>query len=234
MQSFKGKIDCYMTVKTELDSAMMPNIDVTQVSMHMGGKRLVLLDGETFAKLSKILMFKNKKENIIDTLSFNVLLDSGKVTVLPFVTNIDRYSAVVGGTQDLDMNMNYHVSIIKSPLPFKAGVNIKGTPSKLDFDITTAKLKKKAKAEEQAKNDALSFQRRIAIIRDTYNMSGLPLPKRLMSEQERQQAEMDERMRQAVAESEAEDDEEEEEEAPIPLEADSTITITATEISTDE
>ncbi len=193
--------------------------------MHIGGKKLVLLDGETFSKLSKILMFKNKKENIIDTLSFNVLLDSGKITVLPFVTNIDRYSAVVGGTQDLDMNMNYHVSIIKSPLPFKAGVNVKGTPSKLDFDITTAKLKKKATPEEQAKNDAISLQRRIAIVRDTYSMSGLPLPKRLMNEQEQQQAEMEERMRQAIAESEAEDDEEPEE-ALVPL--DTTTIITAT------
>ena len=225
MQSFKGKIDCFMTVKTELDSTMTPDIGVTQVSMHIGGKKLVLLDGETFSKLSKILMFKNKKENIIDTLSFNVLLDSGKITVLPFVTNIDRYSAVVGGTQDLDMNMNYHVSIIKSPLPFKAGVNVKGTPSKLDFDITTAKLKKKATPEEQAKNDAISLQRRIAIVRDTYSMSGLPLPKRLMNEQEQQQAEMEERMRQAIAESEAEDDEEPEE-ALVPL--DTTTIITAT------
>ncbi len=209
MQSFKGKIDCHMTVKAELDSTMMPNVNTAQVSLFMGGRHLVLLDGETFARLSKILMFKNKKENIIDTLSFNVLVDSGKVTVLPFVANIDRYSAVIGGSQDLDMNMNYHVSILKSPLPFKAGVTITGTPSNLDFDITTAKLKKKAKADEQAKNDALSLARRLTVIRDTYRMSGLALPTRLMSDQERQQADMEERMRQAIAEAESEEEEEE-------------------------
>lgn len=232
MQSFKGKIDCYMTVKTELDSLMMPNVETSQISMHMGGKKLVLLDGETFAKLSKILMFKNKKENIIDTLSFNVLVDSGKVTVLPFVANIDRYSAVIGGEQDLNMNMNYHVSILKSPLPFKAGVTITGTPSNLDFDITTAKLKKKAKADEQAKNDAISLQRRINVIRDTYLMSGLSMPKQLMSEQERQQAEMEERMRQAVAD--AESDEESEEEPLIAVEANNDTTSVSTDAQETE
>lgn len=207
LSSFKGQIDCYMTLKTQLDSTMMPDISSAQASIHMGGKRLTLLDGETFSKLSKMLMFKNKKENLIDTMSFNVLVDSGKITVLPFVTNIDRYSAVVGGSQDFDMNLNYHVSIIKSPLPFKAGVTVKGKPDHLDFGITTAKLKKKAKAAEQAKNDSLSLMRRIGVIRDMYHMSGLSMPQQLQTEQERQEAALRAKMQAAIAEAEEDETE---------------------------
>lgn len=202
--SFKGKIDCYMSIKAELDSTMTPDINTARASIHMGGKSLTLLDGETFSKLSKMLMFKNKKENLIDTLSFNVLVDSGKITVLPFVTNIDRYSAVVGGSQDFDMNLNYQVSVIKSPLPFKAGVSVKGTPDNLDFGITKAKLKKMARASEQLKNDSISLMRRLDVIRDMYYMSGLPMPQQLLTERERQQAEL--RAKMEAAESNDEDE----------------------------
>jgi len=208
LSSFKGKIDCYMTIKAELDSTMTPDINTARASVHMGGKGLTLLDGDTFAKLSKILMFKNKKENIIDTLSFNVLVDSGNITVLPFVTNIDRYSAVVGGSQDFDMNLNYHVSVIKSPLPFKAGVNIKGTPDNLDFGIAKAKLRKKARASEQLKNDSISLMRRLDVIRDMYYMSGLPMPQQLLTERERQEAELRAKIQEAVAEIEEEEENE--------------------------
>ena len=89
--------------------------------MHIKGDSLVLMDGETFAEISKTLMFKNKKRNVFDSISVNLTVQDGNVTVYPFLLQIDRYKAAVGGTQGLDMNFNYHISVLKSPLPFKAG-----------------------------------------------------------------------------------------------------------------
>ena len=40
------------------------------------------------------------------------------------------------------MNFKYNISIMKSPLPFKAGVDIFGNMDDFDFKITKAKLKK--------------------------------------------------------------------------------------------
>ncbi|MCF0190092.1 MAG: hypothetical protein HUJ96_02400 [Marinilabiliaceae bacterium] len=176
---FRGKVDCYMAVQTQLDSLMNYDVNKLRASIHFGAKQVTLLDGEQFAKLAKILMFKNKKENIIDTLSLNILVDSGRIEVLPFVANVDRYRAVVGGYQDFDMNMHYHVSVLKSPLPFKAGVNIDGPLENIDYDITTAKLKKKDNPAIQKENDDISLEIRMDILRDTYKISGLPLPEQL-------------------------------------------------------
>ena len=39
------------------------------------------------------------------------------------------------------MNFNYHISILKSPLPFKAGVNITGNLDKMKFRVGKAKYK---------------------------------------------------------------------------------------------
>lgn len=177
LKPLKGRVDCYFAAKMEMDSSLTVDMHTLKGAMHVSAKRLTLLDTETFAKISKVLMFKNKKENYMDTLSFNVLVDTGYIQILPFVAKMDRYRAVVGGEQDVDMKkLNYHVSILKSPLPFRAGVNILGTPDDIDIDITTAKLRKLADEETQAKYDTMSLSVRAEIVRGTYEMSGLKVP----------------------------------------------------------
>ena len=141
LRSFKGRVMFDVAADAPLDSAMNIRIPTLRSAIHIKGDSLVLMDGETFAEISKILMFKNKKENVFDSISVNVTVHDGNVTVYPFLVEIDRYKAAVGGEQGLDMNFNYHVSILKSPLPFKAGVNISGNLDKMKFRIGKAKYK---------------------------------------------------------------------------------------------
>lgn len=180
LKPVKGKLDCYMAAEVEFDSVMNVIPTTARAAIHLGGQKLTLTDNESFRKIGKKLMFKNKDRNIIDTLAMNVLLDSGKVQVLPFVVSIDRYRMAVAGHQDLDMNMDYHISILKSPLPFKAGVTIKGTPEDFDVDITTAKLKKIANDPAAlAKADTMSLMLRMSVLRNSYILAGQPVPEYL-------------------------------------------------------
>ena len=78
-----------------------------------------------------------------------VVVRDSRVDVFPFEVEIDRYRTIIGGTQDINiqdndltLNFKYNISIVKSPLPFKAGVDIYGDLNDLDFKITKAKLKK--------------------------------------------------------------------------------------------
>ncbi|EFR54020.1 AsmA family protein [Bacteroides hominis] len=141
LRSFKGRVMFDVAADARLDSAMNIRIPTLRSAIHIKGDSLVLMDGETFAEISKMLMFKNKKENVFDSISVNVTVHDGNVTVYPFLVEIDRYKAAVGGEQGLDMNFNYHISILKSPLPFKAGVNITGNLDKMKFRIGKAKYK---------------------------------------------------------------------------------------------
>lgn len=141
LRSFKGRVMFDVAADARLDSAMNIRIPTLRSAIHIKGDSLVLMDGETFAEISKMLMFKNKKENVFDSISVNVTVHDGNVTVYPFLVKIDRYKAAVGGEQGLDMNFNYHISILKSPLPFKAGVNISGNLDKMKFRIGKAKYK---------------------------------------------------------------------------------------------
>ena len=56
---------------------------------------------------------------------------------------MDRYKVAVGGTHNLDMTFNYHLSVLKSPVPFKLGIDITGNPAKqAELDSTRKNIRK--------------------------------------------------------------------------------------------
>ena len=141
INSFEGVVDCDMAVVTGLDSLMNVRLPETTASCYLSGQHLVLLDGETFAEISKTLMFKNKNKNIIDSMSVEMVLEDEKLMIFPFQLSMDRYNVAVGGMQYLDMSFDYHITVLKSPVPFKLGLNISGTPE--DMKIRPGKAKYK-------------------------------------------------------------------------------------------
>ena len=133
LRSFQGMVNFEAAAETALDSNLNVRIPTLRSAVHIKGDSLVLMDGETFAEISKMLRFKNKERNVFDSISVNLTVDDGKVTVYPFLLQIDRYQAAVGGTQGLDMNFDYHISILKWPIPLlKIGVNVTGNAADLD------------------------------------------------------------------------------------------------------
>lgn len=141
LQSFEGRVQMDVAAEGVLDSLLNIKIPSLRAAMYIRGDSLVLMDGKTFAEISKKLMFKNKERNLIDSISVNITVEDGSVNIYPFMVEIDRYQAAVGGVQNLDMSFDYHISILKSPLPFKAGLNIRGTPDDMRFGIGKAKYK---------------------------------------------------------------------------------------------
>ncbi|MCD8030490.1 MAG: AsmA family protein [Bacteroides sp.] len=141
LRSFEGVVDCNLTAVTELDSLMNVRLSETTASCFLSGQDLVLLDGETFAEISKMMRFKNKEKNLIDSISVEMILEDEKLMIFPFQIAMDRYNAAVGGIQNLDMSFDYHITVLKSPVPFKLGLNISGTPEKMRIRLGKAKYK---------------------------------------------------------------------------------------------
>jgi hypothetical protein len=140
MRSFEGQVECDIIAVTELDSASNLIIPRTTASCYINGKNMVLLDGETFSTIAKKLYFKNKKRNVIDSISVDLALADGNISVFPFVLSIDRYVAAIGGTQNLNMSFQYHISILKWPIPLiKIGLNLWGNPDDIHYRIASRK-----------------------------------------------------------------------------------------------
>ncbi|MFI3314899.1 MAG: hypothetical protein R3Y04_04490 [Rikenellaceae bacterium] len=172
LKSVEGDVDFVMVAQTELDRNMNIVLESLESVMHFDGQNLVLMDSETFAELSKKLMFKNKDKNLIDSLEMNVVVNKdGVIDVPPFKIIMDRYEAIIGGTQTVDYNTfdiqySYNVSIIKSPLIFKAGVDIVGDANDFEFDITKAKLKNSDFVQIQSEVDSIGNSIRKNIVMD--------------------------------------------------------------------
>ena len=154
LRSFQGVVDFHIAADAWLDSTMMIDLPTLRAAAYLDGKDLVLMDGETFAEISKMLMFKNKKRNLIDSISVDLAVKNGTVNIYPFLVEIDRYKAAVGGEHNIDMTFKYHISILKSPLPFRAGVDISGNLDKMKFKITKAKYKDLFIPSRRAKVDS--------------------------------------------------------------------------------
>ncbi len=147
LKSFEGIVDFSIAGKTDLLRTSEVDYSTLRSAMSFKGRDLVLMDGETFAAISRMLLFKNKKRNLIESLEIYALVDKTKVDVLPFEMTIDRYTAYIAGDQVIDpatfdINYDYDISIIESPLPFKAGVTVKGDLNDFKFKLTGATLKK--------------------------------------------------------------------------------------------
>lgn len=154
LRSFEGVVDCQMTATCRMDSSMSVILPSVQAACYLGGKDMVLLDGETFAEISKTLMFKNKKRNKIDSIAVDLAVHDNRIEVFPFLVEMDRYRVAVGGTHKLDMTFNYHISVLKSPVPFKLGIDITGNLDDFKFKITKCKYKNLFKPAKQAELDS--------------------------------------------------------------------------------
>lgn len=141
LRSFDGVVDCQLAATARIDSAMNILLPSVNAACHIAGDSLVLMDGETFTEISKMLMFKNKKRNLIDHISAEFLVRDSQIEIFPFVVEIDRYRAAVSGVHKMDMTFNYHISVLKSPIPFRLGVDIFGNLDDFDFKITRARYK---------------------------------------------------------------------------------------------
>jgi hypothetical protein len=141
-----------------------PSIDAIA---RIEGYNMVIFDSEAFRSLSKKLMFKNKEKNMIDKISVEILIQNKVIEVLPAEITIDRYKFAVGGKNKLDMTYDYQISILKSPLPFKAGVDIVGDADDFDIKLTKAKYKYifSDKKRHQKKVDSTLIKRKLAILK---------------------------------------------------------------------
>lgn len=160
MHYLSGVVNAQVAVTSDITPDMYFDIPSLKAAMQFSGDSLVVFDNETFRSLSKWLMFKDKKRNMIDRLNVEMTVSDGILNLYPFIVNIDRYKLGVMGYNDLDFNLHYHIAVLKSPIPFKFGINIKGDPDHMKIRLGGAKFKEKMVAQR----DSIAINTRISLL----------------------------------------------------------------------
>lgn len=138
LRDVDGTITADLAMSTELDSLLDLKFHTLDAVIHLEGDSLGLHDTETFRNIAKWLMFRHKDRFVIDHMDVSLMVRDSRLDLFPFVFDIDRYKIGVSGSNDLKLNLNYHIAVLKSPIPFKFGINIKGRPHHLHFSLGRA------------------------------------------------------------------------------------------------
>lgn len=147
MQDLSGIVSADIAATVSLDRGMNFELPTLEAAIHLEGDSLELVDAETWRSIGKWLLFKDRQRNIIDRMSVDMTVSDNTMQLYPFIFNVDRYKLGVQGYNDLSMNFKYHVAVLKSPLPFKFGINIEGNPDKYKIRLGRARLKENMPAQ---------------------------------------------------------------------------------------
>ncbi len=136
LTTFAGDLDCELAATTEIDTCMnliLPSIDGV---LKISGKDLTLKESKEFTNIAKKLMFKDSETARVDNMTVTGIIRNNILEVYPFVLDVDRYTFAASGLQHLDHPFDYHISVIRSPLLVKFGLNAWGQ----DFDHVNYRL----------------------------------------------------------------------------------------------
>lgn len=166
LNDIDGIINADIAATTDLDSAMNIEIPSLKAAVKLSGDSLKVIDEATFRTIGKWLLFKHKEHNMIDHMDVEMIIDDSQLRLFPFMFYLDRYKLGVSGTNDLAMNLNYHVAVLKSPLPFKFGINISGNVDNMKIRLGRAKFNEK----EMAKTVSIADTTRVNLVREIQNV----------------------------------------------------------------
>ncbi|MCQ2284836.1 MAG: AsmA family protein [Bacteroidales bacterium] len=145
LKSFAGNAEFHFAIETYLKSNYDLKYSTLRGAAAINGQDLVVLDNDTYKKISKLLMFKKNTPNKIDSLAAELTIFKNEIDVYPFAVSIDKYQAILSGRHKLDMTYDYNISLIK---PLRIGLDIIGT-DKRKFKVGKAKYATLFKPEKQ-------------------------------------------------------------------------------------
>ncbi len=147
MHDFSGFIGADIAATCRIDSGMNISLPSLNAAIKITGDNLAFIDPKKYRTLGKWLGFKNKADNTIHSLNVEMTVADGLMRVYPFAFDIDRYRLGIYGYNNLDMDFDYHLAVLKSPIPFKFGVTVKGNPKKYKVRFGGAKFKENTVVE---------------------------------------------------------------------------------------
>lgn len=153
LASFKGRANFHLAAETNLDAFYKPKMSTLIGAAAINGKDLVVMDNHAVANIAKLLQFKNWREkdnNIgIDSISVEAQVFRKEVIVYPFLLSLHNYQLCIGGRHTLTNDCNYHLELIKCPLPVRLAVDVNGKLQKPNIQLGKVQYAELYKPEKQ-------------------------------------------------------------------------------------
>ena len=157
LKSFKGAAQFHLAAETYLKSNYEPKMSTLRGAASLTGKDLVVMDGETFSTIAKLLRFKKKTENKIDSINAEITVYKNDIDVYPLCVQMDNYMVALGGRHKTDMSFDYDINVLS---PIYLGVHVGGTMDNLQIKLAKCKYAKDFRPHWYQKADTQSLELR--------------------------------------------------------------------------
>ena len=162
LSAFEGKGNFHLAVEGALDAYYKPKMSTLIGAAAFSGKDLVVMDNASLAQIAKLLQFKNWREkdnNIgVDSISVEATVLRKEIRVYPFLLNLHNYQLCIAGQHTLDNMCNYHLELLKCPLPARLAVNVNGNLKKPNISLGKIQYADLYKPEKQSHLEARTLE----------------------------------------------------------------------------
>ncbi len=162
LSAFEGKANFHLAAECNLDAYYKPKMSTLIGAAAISGKDLVVMDNATVAQMAKLLQFKNWREkdnNIsVDSISVEAQVFRKEIIVYPFLLNLHNYQLCIGGQHTLDNKCNYHLELLKCPLPARLAVDVTGNLSKPNISLGKVRYAELYNPEKQTQLESRTLQ----------------------------------------------------------------------------
>jgi len=161
LASFQGAARFHLAAETYLNDQYQPKMSTLRGAAALTAQDLVVLDGETFSTIAKLLRFKKKTENKIDSINAEITVYKNEIDVYPLCVQMDNYMVALGGRHRTDMTFDYDINVLS---PLYLGVHVGGSMDDLKIKLAKCKYAKDFKPHWYQKTDEQAQQLRRRIV----------------------------------------------------------------------
>lgn len=126
MRDLGGVVNANVATTSRIGKDMSIDLASMRAAVRIEGDSITFLSKEMYDKVAKWLLFKHHEENMVKHVAVEMIVDDGMLRIYPFIFDFNRYRLGIQGYTDIDRMFHYHVAVLKSPIPFKFGINISG------------------------------------------------------------------------------------------------------------
>lgn len=141
LKTFDGKGAFHIVAQTNLKSNYEPKLSTLFGAAAIEGHNLRVTDTASFSKITNFLQISDNGTFMIDSLDVQFTVTRNEIEVYPFLIAMGKYNVVASGMNNLDMNFDYHISVTKTPLPIRLGLDIKGNINDLKYSLAPCRYK---------------------------------------------------------------------------------------------
>ncbi len=135
LRGFDGEGEFHLAAEGYMDSTYRFKKSTLLGAGSIGATNLTLKDDELFRKISFLLKYKDEGVIRVDSLRAEFAVFRNEIEVYPFLLKLDRYGAVISGNHNTNMDFDYNISLVQSPLPFRAAVDVTGHGGEFKFKV---------------------------------------------------------------------------------------------------